>query len=143
MAPAPWRNGAGATRELASHTDVGGELLWRISLASLEDDAPFSAFPGLDRLFVALAPLRLVVAGEGHALAAGQQLRFPGEATVRVLVAAPAQALNVMTRRGTVRSHVLLRDAGEPAAATAEATVLLGTCEADVLLKLSGVEHAR
>lgn len=48
-----------------------------------------------------------------------------------------------MTRRGTVRSRVLLRDAGRPAAPTAEATVLLGTCEADVLLELTGVEHAR
>lgn len=64
MAPEPWRNGAGTTRELASRTDAGGELLWRISLASLDDDAAFSVFAGLDRLFVALAPLRLVVAAK-------------------------------------------------------------------------------
>jgi environmental stress-induced protein Ves len=137
VAPAPWRNGAGATRELAARRDPAGRLLWRISLASLDRDAPFSTFPGLDRLFVALGPLRLVVDAESHTLVAGQQLRFAGEASVRAVVDVPTQALNVMTQRGALQARVALREADAPATEHAEATVLLGALAADVLLDRS------
>ncbi|MEV6013102.1 HutD family protein [Streptomyces sp. NPDC051976] len=43
VAPPLWRDGAGATRELAAATDAHGEMLWRISVADLEHDEPFTA----------------------------------------------------------------------------------------------------
>lgn len=59
---APWANGGGTTREIA-RAEVGGRLLWRLSLARIDRDGPFSAFPGMRRILT-------VVAGAGVALAA-------------------------------------------------------------------------
>lgn len=57
LTPAPWKNGGGITREIASTSDDRG-LLWRLSLAEIEREGPFSLFAGLDRILT-------VVAGEG------------------------------------------------------------------------------
>ena len=131
VASSPWRNGAGATRELATAADATGRILWRISVADLDRDAPFSTFPGLDRLLVALGPLRLTVDGRQRRLAAGDQVRFAGEAPVAVALAAPTRALNVMTRRGVCRAEVTLRSAAGPCLG-ADATVLLDQLAADI-----------
>lgn len=45
----PWRNGGGLTREVASASDDRG-LLWRLSLAEVAAEGPFSAFEGLQRI---------------------------------------------------------------------------------------------
>ncbi|MFF0085890.1 HutD family protein [Streptomyces canus] len=137
VAPAPWRNAAGATRELATGTDASGRVLWRISVADLDRDAPFSTFPGLDRLFVALGPLQLTIDGRQQGLAVGDQARFTGEAPVTVALDTPTRALNVMTRRGACRAEVTLRPATAPrlpADATTTLTVLLDELAADVRL---------
>ncbi|WP_332643515.1 HutD/Ves family protein [Aeromicrobium sp.] len=132
--PSPWNNGAGSTRELAAETDPDGQTLWRISIASLDHDAPFSVFPGMDRLFVALGPLRLTVDGATSAMTAGEQARFAGEAAVAISLDEPTTALNVMTRRGRYRAEVTLRDADEVAPDGVDATVRLGNRHADVRL---------
>ncbi|WP_406635866.1 HutD family protein [Amycolatopsis sp. WGS_07] len=134
VTPAPWRNGAGTTRELATETDPSGETCWRISVADLLEDAPFSAFPGIDRLFTALGPLRLTVNGVPKDLKRGDQLRFAGEDEVTVSLDQPTQALNVMTQRGRYRAEVVLRapNAGRTAGSTA--TVDLGEQVADIVL---------
>lgn len=127
--PVPWRNGAGTTRELAAHTDR-----WRISVADLIEDAPFSAFPGIDRLFTALGPLRLTINGTTTDLDRGDQIRFAGEDTVTVTLDQPTQALNVMTRRGLYRAEVVLRSPSADSTDGAAATVDLGEQIADILL---------
>lgn len=137
VAPAPWRNGLGATRELAARTGPDGRLLWRISVASLNRDTPFSAFPGLDRLFVALGPVRLEIDGESHTLTHGDQVRFAGEAAVRAFVSSPTRALNVMTQRSAAQARVVLRDTGRRAMA-ADFTIDLGAVAADVRVDLGG-----
>ncbi|MGW7533279.1 HutD/Ves family protein [Amycolatopsis sp. NPDC054798] len=134
VTPVPWRNGAGTTRELAVGTDRSGETQWRISVADLLEDAPFSAFPGIDRLFTALGPLRLTVNGTTTDLERGGQLRFAGEDTVTVALDQPTRALNVMTRRGRYRAEVVLRDPHTDGPGGAVATVDLGEQFADVLL---------
>ena len=57
----PWKNGAGATREIIAVPSVDAPFLWRASIATLQADGPFSPFPGVDRTIVLLAgqPLRL------------------------------------------------------------------------------------
>ena len=42
----PWRNGGGVTRELAALGGAGGDLLWRLSIATVNADGPFSTFNG-------------------------------------------------------------------------------------------------
>ena len=66
----PWANGRGLTREIARR-DPGGSLLWRLSLADVAEDGPFSAFPGLARILT-------VVEGAGMRLA---HPATPGPAT--------------------------------------------------------------
>ena len=53
VAPKPWRNGGGVTRELLTWPDAGDWIL-RLSVADIEMDGPFSAFPGVRRWIVAL-----------------------------------------------------------------------------------------
>jgi uncharacterized protein len=112
-----WKNGAGFTREIAvSPAGAGLDAFeWRLSLARIERDGPFSTFPGVDRLIA-------IVEGEGVELvfedATPIVLRqgmspsgFPGEASVWArLCDGPATALNIMTRRGKVRASLTLVD---------------------------------
>lgn len=55
QAPAlPWKNGGGVTRHLAhgGRGPEGGEpWAWRISLADVAADGPFSSYPGVQRWF--------------------------------------------------------------------------------------------
>lgn len=56
----PWKNGGGLTHEIA-RDDRDGRLLWRLSIAEVASDGPFSAFPGLARILTVIegAGLRL------------------------------------------------------------------------------------
>ena len=138
VAPVPWANGAGATRELAAVRGAGGEMRWRVSVADLDRDACFSVLPGIDRLFVALGPLDLFVEGRRSALVAGDMVRFAGETAVAVHVDRPTRALNVMTRRGVFCGEVRLRDRAEGVSAGVDLTVDVGDRLADVLLTPEG-----
>jgi environmental stress-induced protein Ves len=132
VAPTPWRNGAGSTRELAVATDPDGRTRWRISVAALDRDAPFSLFPDMDRLFVALGPLRLTVEGVVTTMAVGDQARFVGEASAAVALYEPTTALNVITRRGRCHAEVALRRTDQPVPKGVDATIALAGMAADV-----------
>ncbi|MES1243324.1 MAG: HutD family protein [Acidobacteriota bacterium] len=103
VAPQPWRNGGGRTRELLVWPDAGDWRL-RISLADIEKDGPFSAFPGVTRWFT-------VVQGQGVVLSFGPRtetlgpgsapLRFDGAAAPGCeLIGGSTRDLNLMLRGG-------------------------------------------
>jgi environmental stress-induced protein Ves len=48
-----WRNGAGWTRAIC-RVPERDEWDWRLSIAEIERNAPFSTFPGIDRELVLL-----------------------------------------------------------------------------------------
>ena len=84
-----WRNGAGWTREIFAARegdDPGLPWQWRLSIAEIDADAPFSSFPGVDRELVLLSGngLRLRFAdGEvAELLPPHDSLRFAGERAV-------------------------------------------------------------
>lgn len=52
-----WKNGGGVTHEIAKH-EADGQLHWRLSMAEVDTDGPFSAFEGLMRVLT-------VIDGEG------------------------------------------------------------------------------
>lgn len=56
----PWRNGGGITREIAHRRD-GEATLWRLSMADVGQDGPFSDFAGMTRILTVIdgAGLRL------------------------------------------------------------------------------------
>ena len=57
----PWKNGGGVTREIVRRHMDDGQLVWRLSIADVASEGPFSAFPGLQRILT-------VIEGEGMVL---------------------------------------------------------------------------
>ncbi len=129
--PQRWKNGAGLTREIAAWPAGAGidDFEWRLSVAELERDAPFSAFPGVDRCIVVLdgAGMDLHDAGgrRVQALRPLEPWSFDGERVVHAaLPQGPCRDFNVMTRRG--RWHAALAALRKGAAvAAADATLLM------------------
>ena len=112
ITPQPWKNGAGLTREIAFGGASSSDFDWRISLAEVAHDAPFSAFAGIDRCIVLLRgagmQLRSTDGAIDHALTTPLvPFRFAGDVALDAsLVDGPSSAFNVMTRRGVWRSDV-------------------------------------
>jgi environmental stress-induced protein Ves len=120
VAPAPWKNGGGVTRELLAWPAEGAWKV-RVSVASIDADGPFSAFPGVDRWFAVLAGggVALTVDGvERHCRAGDPPLAFAGDAAVDCrLLDGPSRDLNLMLRGcpGAMRPAVA-REAWTPRA---------------------------
>ena len=116
VAPQPWRNGGGRTRELLAWP-VGPEWRLRISLADIDADGPFSAFAGVQRWFAVIAGAGVVLrlpGGERRLTTASAPISFDGaDAPGCRLVAGPTRDLNLMLRAGT-RSSLLRAVSGEP-----------------------------
>ncbi len=87
VVPTPWRNGGGRTRELLARP-AGSDWMIRVSLADIDANGPFSAFPGVERWFA-------VVEG------AGVVLNFAGApAPGCALLSGPIRDFNLMVRGG-------------------------------------------
>lgn len=111
----PWKNGAGATRELWRRSDAAGDMLVRISVAEITGAQPFSSFPGIDRLILQLEgpPMTLIIDGAACPLAPLSPQPFAGEAIVTCALAGDGRALdlNLMCRRGVFRPSMRLIEA--------------------------------
>ncbi len=127
LPPQRWKNGAGVTREIAAWPPGAGidDFEWRLSVAELERDAPFSAFPGVDRCIVVLDGAGMSLSDDRgvpvQALRPFEPWPFEGE---RVLLATlphgPCRDFNVMTRRGHWRAALdVLRHSATAVAADA------------------------
>ncbi len=114
LAPQRWKNGAGLTREIAvSPPGAPPDTFdWRISIAEVEQDAPFSVFPGIDRCIVLLRGSGMILhAANGelvHRLDRRHEpFRFSGDLPLdATLLGGPSTDFNVMTRRGRFRAEV-------------------------------------
>lgn len=103
----PWKNGAGETVEIAvfpPEADLA-TFGWRVSMATVGSDGPFSVFPGIDRTLSILQGdgMELDIAGRSPVVLtqASKPLAFPADAaTLARLVSGAIVDLNVMTRRG-------------------------------------------
>jgi environmental stress-induced protein Ves len=103
----PWKNGGGITREIAASPQGAGldHFDWRLSIADVSQDGPFSRFVGMDRQIVLLRGAGLRLRGEAgldHRLdRIGTPFAFGGELAIdATLIDGNTQDLNVMTRRG-------------------------------------------
>jgi len=108
----PWKNGSGVTTQIATYP-TGADLDsfdWRVSIADVATDGPFSRFPGVDRILVLLAGAGIRLSGAGH----DADLRTPHEpygfsgddAVEGSLVAGPVRDFNLMLRRRRARGSV-------------------------------------
>lgn len=115
----PWKNGGGITREIAAWPPGAGfaDFDWRVSMAEVSSDGPFSIFPETDRLLAVLeGELQLTVRGETHDLTPGTPpICFPGDVPADGHLAnGPVLDLNLMTRRGRLRSQLQVLHLARP-----------------------------
>lgn len=141
---APWKNGGGVTRQIAASPPGAGfdDFRWRVSMAEVRADGPFSAFPGVDRVLAVLeGRLALSVAGDKpfDLSPASPPAAFPGDAaaTGRV-VGGPVLDLNVMTRRGAVTGALERLDVDQPIALRPFAGERLVVAASGLLLAVAG-----
>jgi len=106
LEPAPWKNGGGSTIEIAVFPTAAAfdEFDWRISLATIAHDGPFSVFRDIDRtLALVEGPgVSLDIDGDARFVLNEESpiVEFPGEARVIAsMLGAPTTDFNVMTRR--------------------------------------------
>jgi len=111
-----WKNGGGWTTELAASASAGdgGDFDWRISIAEIESDGAFSAFPGYDRSIALLeGPGMELQFDADEPVRLDQRLRFvrfAGEAKAfGRLLGGAVRDFNVIVRRDAVRAEVLHR----------------------------------
>ena len=133
----PWKNGGGETVELLVHPEGAGlgEFDWRISMARVAADGPFSVFPGVERTLTVLEGAGLDLAIDGGAPVrlgpASPPFGFPADRPcVGRLAAGPVTDLNVMTRRSRFSHAVARHDGTRPLPVVPEGGCLLVLCVA-------------
>ena len=112
----PWANGRGSTTELLRQDDTNGAMLWRLSMARVTEDGPFSMFPNIERNLT-------VIEGPGFDLVGDQtQLRadplcpvgFSGDVAISAQnVTADAIDFNLMVARHLGQPEVIVLIAGQ------------------------------
>lgn len=105
-----WQNGGGITHQLCRQDDEHG-MLWRLSIAEVASDGPFSRFDNTDRII-------LLLTGAGfslHGVGAQPQVldtplkpfAFAGETAIHcTLLDGAVRDFNLMTRRGAVQAQL-------------------------------------
>ena len=105
----PWKNGKGLTTELW-RLERDGQLLVRLSRASVVEDGPFSLFPGIERNLTVLTGPGFRLTGTGLNLRCDPlvPVAFPGDVEVMASETGGRQSddFNVMTARGLPKPQV-------------------------------------
>ena len=114
-----WKNGGGSTVELLTSPEGAAlaDFDFRISVATVSKDGPFSLFPGVDRTLALVEGAgltlhfdtgRKVVVDPSHPVAT-----FPGEAVIHATVNGRATMdFNVMTQRSCYRHTLEVYEGG-------------------------------
>lgn len=111
----PWKNGKGVTVELC-RAERDGAILYRLSMATVAEDGPFSLFPSIERNLTVISGPGFRLTGDGIALTCLPMVpvAFPGDVAVAAsgTAAGVSEDFNVMTARTLPRPEVaVLRDA--------------------------------
>ena len=112
----PWANGRGTSYEIASDRNESGEWTWRLAMAPVNEDGPFSRIECVNRSLA-------VVEGAGMLLSVDrkklqclpmQVVRFRGDAvTEAALTDGPIMDINLMVRRKEAEGEMaMVSDAG-------------------------------
>jgi uncharacterized protein len=139
-----WRNGLGVSWDIAQQGE-GENFGWRMALARLDADVPFSNYPGVDRIFTLIEGdgLTLDVEGTGGLQAVKYRpVHFPGDRPAACrLTAGPCRALNLFLRRGAFKADVTVtcHAAGDRLTVPAQALVFV----ADGLAGIDGATLSR
>ena len=112
----PWANGRGTSYEIVSDRNEAGEWTWRLAMAPVNEDGPFSRIECVNRSLA-------VVEGAGMLLSVDrkklqclpmQVVRFRGDAvTEAALTDGPIMDINLMVRRKEAEGEMaMVSDAG-------------------------------
>jgi len=107
----PWKNGKGQTTELAISKDgTLNNFDWRLSIASVVEDGPFSDFSGYERNLILLEGNGITLTHDKQPVVLDQPFsrsRFNGASkTIGQLIDGPIKDFNLMTKQG--KYHVLV-----------------------------------
>jgi environmental stress-induced protein Ves len=99
-----WRNGLGWTREIARNPVDSSDWDWRLSIAEVDSDCAFSAFPGCDRVLMLLSGNGMELQfddGEASTVAPPHgRVAFAGERALQCrLLDGPTTDFNAIVRR--------------------------------------------
>ncbi|MFH7599433.1 HutD family protein [Streptomyces racemochromogenes] len=140
----PWKNGGGVTREIAAEPEGAGteDFAWRVSLAEVAADGPFSEFPGVDRTLTLAegAGMDLTVAGRPRRVDERYApCDFPGdEPTGCRLLGGPVVNFNVMYRRGRTAADTAVVRGALALAPAPDAVLLIVSLDGPARLGHSG-----
>jgi environmental stress-induced protein Ves len=109
----PWKNGGGVTEEIATYPP-GATLEtfdWRVSIAEVARDGPFSRFAGIDRTITLIEGAGMRLSGGVHDIVIRTPFEphsFDGEVPIDcTLVSGPIRDFNAMTRRDRAQGSVV------------------------------------
>ncbi|HEY8310615.1 MAG TPA: HutD family protein, partial [Gemmatimonadaceae bacterium] len=146
----PWRNGLGETAQLA--IGPAGATLddfeWRVSMARIDADGPFSIFPDTDRTLTVLRGDGLYLSVDGRASVEltrdSEPLAFRGDiAAIAKLLGAPVADLNVMTRHGKLQHSMRRIPLPGDVTLAVNASVALLVCAEGPLVVTANARSAR
>ena len=106
----PWANGLGVSYEVASDRDTDGEWTWRIAIAPVIEDGPFSSLSGVDRELVVIEGNGMVLDADAELVECrpGRVVQFSGDSTTFArLVDGPVVDLGLMMVRGSVTGSMI------------------------------------
>jgi len=143
----PWKNGGGVTTEIAIYPEDAGPsgagFTWRVSIAEVTVDGPFSRFPDYDRHIMTIAGKGMMLEAEGHgAIDLSQRFvprEFSGDWDVDgKLIDGPVRDFNLMVARERAKGGLTVETLSDRRRHAAEDdTLLLHVLEGD------GIAEAR
>ena len=144
----PWRNGKGMTLEIARDPATGEAFTWRLSLADIAQDGPFSAYPGYRRALVLVhgddLRLRFHRHGTQRLSPARRGTRFEGEwHTACAIPHGPCTDLSLIVHKGSAGSPACIVRAPSVLAVTAPRTLVLSPELYSALFILEGCAGIR
>ncbi|MFC4161340.1 HutD/Ves family protein [Chitinimonas lacunae] len=146
----PWKNGGGSTLELLRQPYPGdpARFLYRVSIATVAADGPFSHFPGVERWLMLLEGAGMELAlSDGRTLELDRPLhplRFAGELeVVGELFKGPIRDFNLMVDRNgcAAELEVVRLGASESQYEVVDDCLLLYLLEGGLTLRQAGQEH--
>jgi len=114
--PVPWKNGLGVQYEITCDGSLPDDWTWRLSIADITQNVPFSSFPGVTREFCVADGNGVVlnVNGVDHRCEPGSITTFRGDDVVfATLINGPMRALNLMVRDGAKSRSLRLGTVGQ------------------------------
>lgn len=141
----PWKNGGGTTTEILREPASGDSFLYRVSIADVASDGPFSRFEGIDRHIMVLEGKGMRLDCGAHGMLDLKPLEprfFDGDWTVTgALVDGPVRDFNLMVDRSRMKSSLeVVRTPGIVRADICILHILAGPDAGDTLLSEKELE---